>query len=198
MEPEQCFGDLGSRIIKEMKKKTVVLRGEKENKEKEERRSLQAAWRLKPSWGERGKRLRAFDVEIGQFETVNFNFSASTETPRSAHLLSLKNVLFFFLSFPLTPIICLSSTSLADSTFLSAPPHTVPGFCVLIPRVKSEASSFRLHNGIILLNNSLMLPVRKLLTAFVLKEETAEKLHKTKCTYMNLNDSVPTHLFIII
>lgn len=34
MEPEQCFGDLGSRIIKEMKKKTVVLREEKENKEK--------------------------------------------------------------------------------------------------------------------------------------------------------------------
>lgn len=35
MEPEQCFGDLGSRIIKEMEKKnTVVLREEKENKEK--------------------------------------------------------------------------------------------------------------------------------------------------------------------
>lgn len=42
-----------------------------------------------------------------------------------------------------------------------------------------------------------MLPVRKLLTAFELKEKTMEKLHKTKCTYINLNDSIPTHLLII-
>lgn len=95
MEPEQCYGDLGSRIIKEMKKKKHSLMRREREQGKEERRSLQAACRLKQSRGERGKRLRVFDVEIGQFETVNFNFSASTETPLSVHSLALKNVLFF-------------------------------------------------------------------------------------------------------
>lgn len=134
-----------------------------------------------------------FDVEIGQFETVNFNFSTSTETPLSAHSLSLKNVLFF-LSPPL--FVCPPrrwSTSFPFQFF-----HTLSPACVLsILRVKCEASSSQLYNGIVLLNNSLMLPVRKLLTAFELKEDIMEKLQKTKCTYMNLNDSVPTHLFII-
>lgn len=93
-----------------------------------------------------------------------------------------QRMFYFFLH----PIICLSSATLVVFSFLSALPHAVPGFCVFILHVKCEVSSSQLYNGIILLNNSLMLPVRKLLTAFELREKTTEKLHKTKCTYMNL------------
>lgn len=144
MEPEQCFGDLGSRIIKEMKNSSLTRREREQGKE--ERSSLQAACRLKQSRGERGKRLRAFDVEIGQFETVNFNFSSSTETPLCVHLLSLKNVLFF----PSPPLfVCppqRSSTSLSFQFFHMLSLAFVCLFCVssakcLLPSFITVSSS---------------------------------------------------------
>lgn len=47
-----------------------------------------------------------------------------------------------------------------------------------------------LRGAIILLNNLLMLPVSQPLTAFVVWEGPVKYLQKTKCTYMNLNDTV--------
>lgn len=38
-----------------------------------------------------------FDVEIGQFETVDFNFSPAAGTPLGASLHSLKNAVLFSL-----------------------------------------------------------------------------------------------------
>lgn len=94
MEPEQGFGDSGSGIIKKMKGESYEKREVREAGE--EKSPLQTAGRLKSCKREREERGReSFDVEIGQFETVNLNFSASTETPWVCAIASLKECSIF-------------------------------------------------------------------------------------------------------
>lgn len=81
-------------------------------------------------------------------------------------------MLFYFL---FTLIICLSSATLIS----------FPAALQTLPHCPSV-----LRGAIIPLNNSLVLPVSQQLTAFVLWEGPVKYLQKTKCTYMNLNDTV--------